>query len=133
MPEARLRELLSPFLRELAGLPLYISLDKDVMVPADAVVNWDSGHLSLAQTRTVLETFLTAAGGLAGADIVGDWSPIRVDGIFRRFLSSIEHPDLTVDPLVATEVNEETNLTLLETIVELGKERAEWSRLAAVP
>jgi hypothetical protein len=134
MPEARLRELLSPFLRELADLPLYISLDKDVMVPASAVVNWDSGHLSLAQTRTVLETFLTAAGGnLAGADLVGDWSPIRVDGIFRRFLSSIEHPALTVDCLAATEANERTNLALLKTIVELGKERAECSRLAAVP
>jgi arginase family enzyme len=132
VPEARLRELLSPFLRELAGAPLYISLDKDVMVKGQAVANWDSGHLSLAQTRTVLETFLTAAGGnLAGADIVGDWSPVQVDGIFRRFLNSIERPALNVDRSVATDINELTNLALLETIVDFAKERKEWPGLAA--
>jgi hypothetical protein len=130
--EARLRQLLSPFLQELAGLPLYISLDKDVLAQAHAVVNWDSGHLSLAQTRVVLETFLSAAGGkLAGMDVVGDWSPVQVDGVFRRFLDSIEHPTLTVDPLAATKINERTNLALLDTITELAHEVDDWKKVKA--
>jgi hypothetical protein len=128
----RLREMLSPFLRDLGSWPLYITLDKDVMVPADAVVNWDSGHLSLGETRTALETFLTAASGnLAGMDIVGDWSPVRVDSIFGRFLSYLEHPALTVDGSAATDTNERTNLALLETIGEFANQTGQSRSLAA--
>jgi hypothetical protein len=132
--ETRLQELLSPYLRELSGLPLYISLDKDVMTQSKAAVNWDSGHLSLDETRIVLETFLRAAeGNLAGMDIVGDWSAVRVNGVFQRVLSTIEHPDLTVDPFGATKVNEETNLALLETIGEFATETVTGRQFAAVP
>src|SRR5262249_17872464 len=39
----RLSTLLDPHRAELARRPLYVSLDKDVLGPAEAVVNWDSG------------------------------------------------------------------------------------------
>src|SRR5205085_9572610 len=38
----RLAGLLAPYRADLAGVPLYVSIDKDVLGPADAVVNWDS-------------------------------------------------------------------------------------------
>jgi hypothetical protein len=113
----RLDALLLPFRDELARRPLYLSLDKDVMAAADAVVNWDSGHLEFAEVRAVVEGFARAAGGrLAGADVVGDWSPVRVDGWFRRLFHLTEHPPLSVDPDQARQVNERTNLALLDVL-----------------
>ena len=44
---ARMYKLLRPHQAQLERWPLYISLDKDVMVSANAAVNWDSGHLHL--------------------------------------------------------------------------------------
>jgi hypothetical protein len=113
----RLADLLRPYAADLAKYPLYISLDKDVLVEAEAIVNWDSGHLSLAEVCLVLEMFLrSAAGNLIGMDVVGDWSPVRLRGLLRRFLHWTEHPALAVDPEEAARRNERTNLTLLETL-----------------
>jgi hypothetical protein len=113
----RLASLLEPFRKELARRPLYVSLDKDVMVQADAVVNWDSGHLRLSEIENVLAILLEMTGGrLAGLDVVGDWSPVQVRGLLRRFFHLTEHPPLTVDGETATAENERTNLVLLQTI-----------------
>ena len=110
-------ELLAPHRDELARRPLYVSLDKDVMVAADAVVNWDSGHLTLAEVRLLLEVFIGAAGGrLAGMDVVGDWSPVRLRGWLRWAMHLTEHPSLTIDPAQATRRNQEVNRELLETV-----------------
>lgn len=110
----RLRELLRPFAAELAATPLYISVDKDVLTEADATVNWDSGHLRLAEAQAVVEAFVSAAGGrLAGMDLTGDWSPVRLRGPLRHVLHWTEHPRLSVDPDEAARRNERANLTLL--------------------
>ena len=58
----RVEALLAPYREELARYPLYISVDKDVMRPAFAVVNWDSGHLGLSEVTTVVDAFRRAAG-----------------------------------------------------------------------
>jgi hypothetical protein len=124
----RLQDLLAPFRTELERRPLYISLDKDVMREAEAVVNWDSGHLDRPEVETVLDAFLGAAGGrLAGMDIVGDWSPVRTHGLLRRFLHLSEHPPLRIDPLQATSRNEETNLALLDWLPSANHRGNSWS------
>jgi hypothetical protein len=110
----RVEYLLRPWREELARRPLYVSIDKDVMVPADAAVNWDSGRLGLAEVGHVLEGFCRAAGGrLAGLDVVGDWSPVAVAGWFRRLLHLVEHPPLTVQAEESRARNQRTNLALL--------------------
>ena len=112
-----LRDLLIPYREELARMPLYISLDKDVMVPADAIVNWDSGHLGLGEVQDVLTAFLEAArGNLRGMDVLGEWSPVRVDGLFRWSFHMTMHPPLQIDPAEANRVNERANLALMETV-----------------
>jgi hypothetical protein len=109
---------------DLARFPLYISLDKDVMRASDAVVNWDSGYLELSEVQTILAWFVAACGGkLAGMDILGDWSPVRVTGLFRRALHWTEHPALTVDADEAARRNARTNRILLGTIVSLLEQR----------
>jgi hypothetical protein len=117
LPAGRLKDFLRPYRKDLSARPLYISLDKDVMSAQVAPVNWDSGHLSVIQTRAVLEAFLMAANGtVAGIDVVGDWSPVQVQGIFRKLLHLTEHPRLRVDSFAATRANEQTNLSLLESV-----------------
>ncbi len=106
---------LAPFRAELAARPLYVSLDKDVLVSAEASVNWDSGHLTMREVLDVLQAFRDAANGeFAGMDVVGDWSPVRLNGLPRRVLHWTEHPRQAIDPDEATRRNETLNLLLLE-------------------
>ncbi len=114
----RMEHLLRPFEPGLAHWPLYVSLDKDVMQTREAVVNWDSGHLTLNEVQKILRAFFTAAHSqLVGMDVVGDWSPVRCQGLFRRFLNWMEHPALNVDPVEARLTNERTNLALVHTVM----------------
>lgn len=93
---------------------MYISLDKDVLTASESVVNWDSGQLTLCEVLAVIESFLDAAGGLAGMDVVGDWSPVQLKGLLRHVLHWTEHPHLRIDPDEATRRNETLNLMLLD-------------------
>src|SRR5439155_21477073 len=115
----RVDRLIEPWLGDLGRYPLYISLDKDVLTARDAVVNWDSGHLTLPEVQAVLSVFLHAARRrLAGMDLVGDWSPVQLRGVLRRVLHWTEHPRLKVLPLMAAWENQRTNLILLDWLLE---------------
>lgn len=110
----RLEELLWPYLEELDRLPLYISLDKDVMWMPESITNWDSGQLDLTEVQEILQFFLKAAGNdLIGMDIVGDWSRVATEGLVRRLLHRVAHPAQRVDAEQARLCNERTNLMLL--------------------
>jgi hypothetical protein len=128
----RLEQLLEPFRADLGRCPLYVSLDKDVMSETDAVVNWDSGYLALPEVEMILEAFLSAAHDrLAGMDIVGDWSPVSLTGVLRKFLHFTEHPPLTVDAKAAGEKNRRTNLLLLQALERQLEGRRQPVRIAA--
>ncbi len=122
----RVAHCLAPFREELAKYPLYVSLDKDVVSAAEAVVNWDSGYLTTVEALSIIEAFAAAAGGrLAGIDVVGDWSSVRVAGVLRRALHWTEHPTLTVDPADAAQRNEALNLRLLRRLQHLAVRQPE--------
>jgi hypothetical protein len=107
--------LVQPYRKELASFPLYISLDKDVMPANEAIVNWDSGYLSLAEVGLVLNGFLQAARGkLAGMDCVGDWSPVHLRGSLRRVMHWMMHPSLAVDTNQASRRNGHVNQEVLK-------------------
>ena len=113
--QANIEDWLTPYRAELAAWPLYISLDKDALTASEAVVNWDSGQLTVPELLAILETFTKAAGGeLLGVDVVGDWSPVHVHGLLRRILHWTEHPALAIDPGEATRRNEALNLRLFD-------------------
>ncbi len=109
---AAILKCLGPYQDELTTRPLYVTLDKDVLSADEAAVNWDSGHLVRSEVLDVLHAFRAAAGGLAGMDVVGDWSPVRVRGLLRRALHRIEHPRMEVNPPAAAALNESLNLDL---------------------
>jgi len=132
---AAIEEWLAPFRAELAARPLYISLDKDVLIASESVVNWDSGHLTMREVMDVLQAFLLAAGGeSAGMDVVGDWSPVHLRGFMRRILHWTEHPQLAINPDEATRRNEMLNLALLDGVAscrQAAARRAKFLRAAA--
>jgi hypothetical protein len=113
----RVLERLGPFRKELAALPLYVTLDKDVLTAAEAPVNWDSGLLVKSEVLELLRAFRQAAPALAGMDVVGDWSAVRIQGLLRKVFHWTEHPATEVDPSAATALNERLNLDLA---LELG-------------
>jgi hypothetical protein len=134
MTAERLEELLRPYRLQLARWPLYVSLDKDVMTQTDAVVNWDSGHLRLSEVADVLNCFVAASrGNLIGMDIVGDWSPVSVRGLFRKLFHWTEHPSLAIDPVDAHKQNETTNLALLRNDGLLWRSFGRYSTGAELP
>jgi hypothetical protein len=59
-----------------------------------------------------------AEGNMAGMDIVGDWSPVKVKGLLRQIFHCTQHPALSVDETHASRRNVETNLALLEIIYQ---------------
>jgi arginase family enzyme len=125
---------LSPYRADLASWPLYISVDKDVLNANEAVVNWDSGHLTTPEVLAVIAAFVNAAeGALAGMDVVGDWSPVTVRGGVRRLLDWSEHPKLTIDPHEAARRNEALNLRLLDALPAAGATLPQLARSAGAP
>lgn len=117
-PAEVLRDALRPFRDELGAIPLYASIDKDVLVADDAAVNWDSGHLRLSDAASVVATFVDAAGGrLAGADLLGDWSPIRLGHPLNRLCDRIDHPSPSHDPVAAAARNLLANAALLRALL----------------
>jgi len=113
----RIRRMTRSFRDDLAARPLYISLDKDAMVQDDAIVNWDSGHLTLREVQAILRAFIDGANkSLAGMDIVGDWSPVKVKGGLRHLMHITMHPSQSIDSDAAARLNANTNLRLLECI-----------------
>ena len=87
-----------------------MTIDKDVLAAEEAAVNWDSGYLRLVDVLAVLDVFGRAAGGrFAGADLLGDWSPVRTAGWARRLLDLGEHPAVRVQAADAATRNGRAN------------------------
>jgi hypothetical protein len=109
-----LHDALMPYREDLARYPLYVSLDKDVLIEADAAVNWDSGLLTLDHALIVLEAFLTAAGGrLASADVLGDWSRVVLGNLLGRVFHLLDHPGPGREPDPSDNRNRRANRAVL--------------------
>jgi hypothetical protein len=123
---AVVRAALNPWLDELRRYPLYVSVDKDVLTAQHAAVNWDSGLLRLEQVLAILETFLTAAEGrIVGADVLGDWSPVRLGHRLNRLCHRLDHPSPRVDPADAAQRNRGANAALLRALSPVAAHAAE--------
>lgn len=115
------------FTRLEAAIPsraIYVTVDKDVLRPADAVTNWDQGQASL---DFVIAAITCAAAGrrLVGADVVGDWSrPVYGGGpgawIRKRGEALLDQPWARPEPEGAGALNQAVNLRLLELFAGLA-------------
>ena len=81
-------------------LPLYISIDKDVLSPAYAATNWDQGSLDVVTLKKIIAG-LAASNRIIGVDICGERA--------RDFAGDEHHSVQEADAL-----NDRTNRELVE-------------------
>lgn len=77
-------------------LPIFISIDKDVLCTADSITDWDQGTMTLTELLSYLKEIMTGRQVLA-VDICGDASE---------------------NPLDASPVNNQTNTLLVDFLTE---------------
>jgi len=120
--ELKTKNITEAFLHIIRRLPakkVYVTIDKDCLGTADALTNWDQGRLPLEELLTMLK-LIKENLDIVGMDITGDYSPIRVDGVFKNIASWLDHPKRVsaaeLPERAVTELNERTNLKILELV-----------------
>jgi len=83
--------ILDEILLRLPTKRVWISLDKDVLQPDDAVTNWDQGQMPLAALLAGLRRIAQRCQ-VVGIDICGDYSPVVLKGWWRKFSAWLDHP-----------------------------------------
>lgn len=106
----------------IATSAIYITIDKDVLRPDDAVTNWDQGQLTLDGLERLVRAVAHRAR-LIGADVVGDWSaprygPDLLSKILKRGEAFLDQPRGRV-PVDMAGTNEAANLRLLSLFAEV--------------
>ena len=109
----------------IATPAIYITIDKDVLRPADAHTNWDQGKMTLGTLLDWLR-LLIERHTVLGVDIVGDYSRATfagpaLDQFLKRSEILVDQPDGVrgqfSPPFAVTKsiaLNEQTNLAILD-------------------
>jgi hypothetical protein len=121
MGEAAFLEFLANRIHTTA---VYLTIDKDVLQPADAGTNWDQGRTSLAFLKAMVAR-IGADHRIIGADVVGDWSPAAygggpLAGLLKRGEALLDQPWTRPSSAVRAQ-NEAANLELLDLIADLDR------------
>lgn len=103
----------------LAQIPtdaVWITIDKDVLSESEALSNWDQGQMPLAR---VLETIhaLRAHKRIVGADICGEYAPLRHTNLFKRIEARMDQPQREASAAALAQ-NEQVNRALLTALAE---------------
>lgn len=112
-------EFFPRMIRRLPTKKVYVTLDKDCLSTGDALTNWDQGTMPLDALLAMLKMIKDNLD-IVGMDIAGDYSPVRVDGVFKNIASRWDHPgkvraeELPGSSIAA--VNERTNLRILDLV-----------------
>ena len=105
----------------IARLPteaVWVTIDKDVLRPAEATTNWDQGEMPLDALLGALGR-LAACRRIAGIDICGEYSPPRFSGPIKRVAAWLDHPRAATALPDALARNDRTNRDLLETLGQI--------------
>jgi len=99
---------------------VYLSIDKDALLPQDAATNWDQGRMRLAYLGRIIAR-LGAKHRIVGADVCGDRSEPVYGGplgarLLKRGEAWIDQPRGPA-PAGGEALNEQTNLALLGDIM----------------
>jgi hypothetical protein len=115
----RIMAIFEPYRETLSKYPLYITLDKDVMMRNENLQNWNSGLLTRDEVLLCIDVLLELSGGrLLAMDVTGDFTKVEVAGVYRNYLHKTQHEDSenNIDQDQATFVNQRTNIALLKAI-----------------
>lgn len=94
-PEKDIKDVLLEAVKK-TGLPVYLSIDKDVVRRADLRTTWDQGVLSEAK---LLECVESIAPYVVAADITGDISAGRYKNPVKKIMRWIDGGDVPVPDL----------------------------------
>ena len=99
---------------------IYVTIDKDVLRPGDAVTNWDQGRMTLGYLLAAIER-IASHRQIIGVDVVGDYSrPSYGGGIvtraFKRGEALWDQPRIAPDRDAARLTNTIANLAILDLI-----------------
>lgn len=84
-PDALMAEFLDTL--QTVNLPVYLSIDKDILSKDVVKTNWDQGQFLEQHLHTLIDA---CAGRLMGADITGDISLYQYKQWFKAFLSKLD-------------------------------------------
>jgi arginase family enzyme len=90
---------------------VWITIDKDVLAPADAVTNWDQGEMPLAALTEAIAK-IGSRKQIVGIDICGEYAPPRFGSLLKRIAARLDHPANGQEP-VDLSANARTNVQLL--------------------
>lgn len=98
--------------RRIPTRDVWITIDKDVFAPDEAVTNWDQGEMRLAHAMALVRE-VAERHAIIGVDVCGDYSPPRLGDPWRRVLAFL---DRSCRPLVTRPheaLNADANAQLL--------------------
>jgi arginase family enzyme len=110
---------------ELLGAgDIYLTIDKDVLVPADAATNWDQGRMQLDYLRRIVGR-IAGKGNVVGADVCGDVSRPRYGGklsvrLLKRCEALLGQPRRLALGPEAQARNERANLALYDDLMAVA-------------
>jgi len=102
----------------LPTVAVWVTIDKDVLRPADAATNWDQGEMPLDALLCALE-LLAVTCRIVGVDICGEYSVPQFDDPLKRLAARMDHPRAESVPLDALARNDRTNQALIRTLAEV--------------
>lgn len=106
-------DFLDELIRNLPTRRIWLTIDKDVLGPADAATNWDQGELPLENLLLAIER-LAEQCEIVGIDICGDYSEPRFADPFRATLAYFDHPPRREVTAAELAVNARVNGVLLD-------------------
>jgi len=112
-------DFMQAIIKRLPTQNVYVSVDKDCLKETHSLTNWEEGLMSLSGLLSMIRVIKDNLA-IEGMDITGDYSPVNISNKFKALLSRLDHPKkvsaASIDPVSVAQVNEGTNLSILESI-----------------
>ncbi len=115
-----LEEAITTILAQVTTDAIWITIDKDVLPPADAVCNWDQGLMPLDAVVAMIQA-LGKKHPIAGADICGDYAPPRFRNPLKTFEVFRDQPRRPPPPPESLRRNTQVNDRLLDVIEQAAR------------
>lgn len=106
---------LDALLARLPAAALWITIDKDVLQPADAATNWDQGRMPLATLLAALRR-IGASGRVVGVDVCGEYSAPRFADPLKRIAAWLDHPHASPPDPLSLARNDRANRALVQAL-----------------
>ncbi|KQV65196.1 hypothetical protein [Rhizobium sp. Root1220] len=110
------------FLDRIETEAVYVTIDKDVLAPEDAVTNWDQGRMRLPYVLTLISE-IGRRCRIVGADVTGDYSAPRYGGnlwtrVAKKAEVLIDQPRKRPELAAVRHINSAANHALLDVLAE---------------